>query len=55
MRKKIGLSIALLHNPRVLVLDEPFEAIDPVSALTLKGILTRFVALGADQLRCPAT
>ena len=32
MRKKIGLASALLHGPRVLVLDEPFEAVDPVSA-----------------------
>lgn len=48
MRKKIGLATALLHNPKVLVLDEPFEAIDPVSALTLKRILSRFVALGGS-------
>lgn len=48
MRKKIGLAIAVLHNPHVLVLDEPFEAVDPVSALTLKRILTRFVAQGGS-------
>ena len=46
MRKKIGLATALLHNPKLLVLDEPFEAIDPVSASTLKTILQRFVAAG---------
>lgn len=48
MRKKIGLATAMLHNPRLLVLDEPFEAVDPVSALTLKGILTRLVARGGS-------
>lgn len=48
MRKKIGLATALLHNPRLLVLDEPFEAIDPVSALTLKTILVRYVASGGS-------
>ena len=32
MRKKIGLATALLHTPKVLVLDEPYEAVDPVSA-----------------------
>jgi ABC-2 type transport system ATP-binding protein len=37
MRKKIGLATALLHAPKVLVLDEPFEAIDPVSARVLRG------------------
>lgn len=46
MRKKIGLATALLHSPRVLVLDEPFEAVDPVSARVLRSILRRFVAAG---------
>ena len=46
MRKKIGLATALLHNPRLLVLDEPFEAVDPVSAMALKAILNRYIAAG---------
>ena len=50
MRKKIGLATALLHGPRLLVLDEPFEAIDPVSAAMLKRILNRFVASGGSVL-----
>ncbi len=48
MRKKIGLATALLFGPRLLVLDEPFEAVDPVSAATLKAILVRFVAGGGS-------
>lgn len=48
MRKKIGLAVALLHNPKVLVLDEPFEAVDPMSGLTLKRLLVRFVAQGGS-------
>lgn len=48
MRKKIGLATALLHAPRLLVLDEPFEAVDPVSAMTIRGILERFVAGGGS-------
>ncbi|WP_299537486.1 ABC transporter ATP-binding protein [uncultured Streptomyces sp.] len=48
MRKKVGLATALLHGPRLLVLDEPFEAVDPVSAATIKQILTRFVAGGGS-------
>jgi ABC-2 type transport system ATP-binding protein len=48
MRKKIGLATALLFGPRLLVLDEPFEAVDPVSAATLKAILARFVAGGGS-------
>jgi ABC-2 type transport system ATP-binding protein len=48
MRKKIGLATALLHAPRLLVLDEPLEAVDPVSAATIKLILQRFVAGGGS-------
>ena len=48
MRKKIGLATALLHAPRLLVLDEPFEAVDPVSAATIRTILRRFVAGGGS-------
>jgi ABC-2 type transport system ATP-binding protein len=47
MRKKIALASALLHAPRVLFLDEPFEAIDPVSARTIRGLLERYTAGGA--------
>ncbi|MFD9545326.1 ABC transporter ATP-binding protein [Streptomyces sp. NPDC060022] len=50
MRKKIGLATALLHRPRLLVLDEPFEAVDPVSAVALKTILQRFVASGGSAV-----
>lgn len=46
MRKKIGLATALLHSPKVLVLDEPFEAVDPISARVLRAILRRFAAAG---------
>ncbi|GAA1717433.1 ABC transporter ATP-binding protein [Fodinicola feengrottensis] len=48
MRKKIGLAVALLHAPRLLVLDEPFEAVDPVSAATIRTILQRFVEGGGS-------
>ncbi|MEZ5123077.1 MAG: ABC transporter ATP-binding protein [Solirubrobacterales bacterium] len=44
MRKKVALAVALLHGPRVLVLDEPFEALDPVSAAVVCGILDGVVA-----------
>jgi ABC-2 type transport system ATP-binding protein len=46
MRKKVGLACALVHAPRVLVLDEPFEAVDPVSGTTIRALLTRFTADG---------
>ncbi|WP_142332474.1 ATP-binding cassette domain-containing protein, partial [Bacillus cereus] len=48
MRKKIGLALALLHAPKLLVLDEPFEAVDPISASTIKKILQKFVSSGGS-------
>lgn len=39
MRKKCALAMAVLHNPPVLFLDEPFEGIDPVSSRNIKELL----------------
>ncbi|AZS73631.1 ABC transporter ATP-binding protein [Streptomyces lydicus] len=50
MRKKIGLAAALLHNPEVLFLDEPFEGVDPVSAQTIRGVLERYTGSGATVI-----
>ena len=50
MKKKIGLACALLHAPRLLVLDEPFEAVDPVSAALIRDILSRYVAGGGTVI-----
>src|SRR5665647_2277221 len=43
MTKKVALACALVHAPRVLVLDEPFEAVDPVSATWLHTRSTRAI------------
>ncbi|GAA3662440.1 ABC transporter ATP-binding protein [Microbacterium marinilacus] len=50
MRKKIGLACALIHAPRLLVLDEPLEAVDPVSGETIRQILRAFVAGGGTVI-----
>ncbi|WP_425313581.1 ATP-binding cassette domain-containing protein [Plantibacter flavus] len=46
MTKKIALAAALIHSPRLLILDEPFESVDPVSAANVIEILQRYVANG---------
>ena len=46
MTKKIMLAGAMIHSPRVLVLDEPFESVDPVSSAVVLDILTAYVAHG---------
>jgi ABC-2 type transport system ATP-binding protein len=46
MTKKIGLACALIHSPRLLVLDEPFESVDPVSAANIRDILEGFAQAG---------
>lgn len=46
MRKKITLAAALLHSPAVLLLDEPLEAVDPVSARIIRGVLGRYTSAG---------
>ncbi len=50
MAKKISLACALVHAPRLLVLDEPFEAVDPVSAANIRDILTDYVAGGGTVI-----
>jgi len=46
MRKKCSLAMALIHNPEVLFLDEPFEGIDPVSARNIKDLLLMMTGKG---------
>jgi ABC-2 type transport system ATP-binding protein len=46
MRKKVALAAALIHNPRVLFLDEPLNGIDPVSARVVTDLLQRMTSKG---------
>jgi len=47
MRKKLALAAALIHNPSLLFLDEPFEGVDAVSSRILRDTLKRCVDRGA--------
>jgi ABC-2 type transport system ATP-binding protein len=46
MRKKTALAMALLHNPQVLFLDEPFEGIDPVTSRAILDLLAEVARRG---------
>jgi ABC-2 type transport system ATP-binding protein len=46
MKKKIALALALLHAPRLLFLDEPFEGIDPVSGRVIRNLLVDLAGRG---------
>lgn len=50
IRKKTALAMALLHRPRVLLLDEPFEGVDPVSVDDIQIVLRQLSGDGATIL-----
>jgi ABC-2 type transport system ATP-binding protein len=50
MRQKIALISALMHRPRVLILDEPLNGLDPRSARIVKEILNRLTGDGVSIL-----
>jgi ABC-2 type transport system ATP-binding protein len=47
MQKKLALAAAVIHGPKVLFLDEPFEGVDAVASGTLKAMLQRMATRGA--------
>jgi ABC-2 type transport system ATP-binding protein len=47
MQKKLALAAAVIHGPKVLFLDEPFEGVDAIAAGTLKAMLQGMISRGA--------
>jgi ABC-2 type transport system ATP-binding protein len=47
MQKKLAMAAAVIHGPKVLFLDEPFEGVDAIASGTLKSMLQRMIARGA--------
>ncbi len=47
MQKKLALAAAVIHGPKVLFLDEPFEGVDAIAAVALKNMLQRMIDRGA--------
>ena len=47
MQKKLAMAAAVIHGPKILFLDEPFEGVDAIAATTLKAMLQRMISRGA--------
>jgi ABC-2 type transport system ATP-binding protein len=52
MRQKVLLSAALLHNPDLILLDEPFSGLDVSTSLVLRGLIQELAARGKVVLFC---
>ncbi len=50
MKQKLGLAVALVHRPRVLLLDEPTGGVDPVTRQSFWQLLIRLLNAGAAVL-----
>jgi ABC-2 type transport system ATP-binding protein len=50
MRQKVALAGALIHEPRLIILDEPLTGLDAVSARHVKGLLQNRVRLGCTVI-----
>lgn len=46
MKQKIVIISALIHNPKVIIMDEPFVGLDPISTHTLKEIMKKLTKEG---------
>ncbi len=50
MRKKTALGLAVLHSPKLMILDEPFEGLDPASCETVLALLLEMKRRGAAMI-----
>lgn len=50
MKQKVAVAAALLHNPKVIIMDEPITGLDPIAVRVLKGMLRKMTREGAAVL-----
>jgi ABC-2 type transport system ATP-binding protein len=48
MQQKVQFAVTVLHNPELIIVDEPFSGLDPVNSLVLKDLLLDFKAKGGS-------
>jgi ABC-2 type transport system ATP-binding protein len=50
MKKKMGLALALLHDPEVLILDEPTSGLDPLATRQVQKLIRSYASSGRSVL-----
>lgn len=50
MKKKLALLIALIHQPKLLIMDEPLNGLDPMTVYTIKNYLNEYIKKGNSVL-----
>src|SRR5690625_5316948 len=50
MKKKLSLLIALIHQPRLLIMDEPLNGLDPMTVYTIKDYINDYIKKGNSVL-----
>ena len=55
MKKKLGLACALMHEPSVLILDEPTNGLDPLAAREVRQLLLNAAGAGKSSSSCRPT
>jgi len=52
MLQRIGLAQALIHDPKLLLLDEPTAGVDPIGSRDIRDLILRLKAMGKTVLLC---
>ena len=50
MKQRLGLARAIIHHPKLLILDEPLNGLDPIAITEMRGLMKKFTAGGMSIL-----